>query len=107
MAGDRHLHNEILTWIASSLWFGPTPASEGIRHCEAMREEVRESPEFDAAILRHLGGLYAMVGRFDLARQLLATSNAVYADLGLTLNAATSQTKPLSSYSQGTRPLPS
>ena len=89
-AGDRHLHNEILTWIASSLWFGPTPASEGIRHCEAMREEVRESPESDAAILRHLGGLYAMVGRFDLARQLLATSNAVYADLGLTLNAATS-----------------
>ena len=89
-AGDRHLHNEILTWIASSLWFGPTPASEGIRRCEAMREEVRESPEFDAAILRHLGGLHAMVGRFDLARQLLATSNAVYADLGLTLNAATS-----------------
>jgi predicted ATPase len=91
MAGDRHLHNEILTWIASSLWFGPTPASEGIRRCEAMREEVRESPESDAAILRHLGGLHAMVGRFDLARQLLATSNAVYADLGLTLNAATSQ----------------
>ena len=91
MAGDRHLHNEILTWIASSLWFGPTPASEGIRRCEAMREEVRESPEFDAAILRHLGGLHAMVGRFDLARQLLATSNAVYADLGLTLNAATSE----------------
>ena len=56
-----------------------------------MREEVRESPESDAAILRHLGGLHAMVGRFDLARQLLATSNAVYADLGLTLNAATSQ----------------
>jgi predicted ATPase/class 3 adenylate cyclase len=89
-AGDRHLHNEILTWIASSLWFGPTPANEGIRLCEAMREEVRESPESDAAILRHLGGLHAMVGRFDLARQLLATSNAVYADLGLTLNAATS-----------------
>ena len=91
MAGDPHLHNEILTWIASSLWFGPTPASEGIRRCEAMREEVRESPESDAAILRHLGSLHAMVGRFDLARQLLATSNAVYADLGLTLNAATSE----------------
>ncbi|MFZ0208642.1 MAG: AAA family ATPase, partial [Roseiarcus sp.] len=69
MAGDPHLHNEILTWIASSLWFGPTPASEGIRRCEAMREEVRESPESDAAILRHLGSLHAMVGRFDLARQ--------------------------------------
>ncbi|TIL77744.1 MAG: hypothetical protein E5Y76_09525, partial [Mesorhizobium sp.] len=31
------------------------------------------------------------VGRFDLARQLLATSNAVYADLEVTLDAATSQ----------------
>jgi predicted ATPase/class 3 adenylate cyclase len=91
LAGDRHLHNDILTWIASSLWFGPTPAGEGIRRCELMREEVRESPESEAAILRHLAGLHAMEGRFELARQLLATSNAVYADLGLTLNAATSQ----------------
>jgi tetratricopeptide (TPR) repeat protein len=85
------VRNDILTWIASSLWFGPTPAEEGIRRCEAMRQEVSESPESDAAILRHLAGLHAMVGRFEHARQLLATSNAVYADLGLTLNAATSQ----------------
>ena len=91
MAGDWHLHNETLAWISCSLWFGPTPASEGIRRCDAIREEVRESREYDAAILRHLGGLHAMVGRFDLARQMLATSNAVYADLGLTLNAASSQ----------------
>ncbi|WP_217635988.1 ATP-binding protein [Geodermatophilus siccatus] len=90
-AGDRHVRNEILTWVASSLWFGPTPADEGVRRCEAMREEVHESPESEAAILRHLAGLHAMLGRFDLARRLLATSNAAYADLGLTLNAATSQ----------------
>ena len=69
LAGDRHEYDEILTWIASSLWFGPTPADEGIRRCEAMREEVRESPESEAAILRHLAGLHAMVGRFDLARR--------------------------------------
>jgi predicted ATPase len=90
-AGDRHLHYEILTWIASSLWIGPTPAGDGIRRCELMREAVRESPESEAAILRHLGGLHAMVDSFDIARQLLSRSNAVYADLGLTLNAATSQ----------------
>ena len=54
LAGDRHARDEILAWIASSLWFGPTPADEGIRRCEAMREEVRESPESEAAILRHL-----------------------------------------------------
>ena len=90
-AGDRHEYYEILTWIASSLWFGPTPAAEGIRRCEAMREEVRESPESEAAILRQLACLNAIVGRFALARELLATSNAAYADLGLTLYAATSE----------------
>jgi predicted ATPase/class 3 adenylate cyclase len=89
-AGDRHEYYEILTWIASSLWFGPTPADEGIRRCEAMREEVRESPESQAAILRQLACLNAIVGRFTLARELLATSNATYADLGLTLYVASS-----------------
>ena len=91
LAGDRHLHDDSLTWIASSLWFGPTPAEDGIRRCEAMHEAVRESPDSEAAILRHGACLQAMVGRFDLARQLLATSNAISADLGLTLNSASAQ----------------
>jgi predicted ATPase len=89
-AGDRHGYYESLTWIASSLWFGPTPAAEGIRRCEAMRAEVRESPESEAAILRELASLNAIVGRFAVARELLATSNATYADLGLTLQVASS-----------------
>ncbi len=92
-AGDWHEYYEILTWIASSLWNGPTPAEAGIRRCEALREEVRESPESEAAILRHLAILHAMVGRFELARELLATSNATYADLGLNLNAASSESE--------------
>jgi predicted ATPase len=90
-AGDRHEYYEILTWIASSLWFGPTPAGEGIRRCEAMRAEVRESRESEAAILRLLACLNALAGRFALARELLATSNATYADLGLTLYLAASE----------------
>ena len=64
-AGDRHEYYDTLTWIASSLWFGPTPADEGIRRCEAMLEEVRESPESQAAILRQLACLNAIVGRVD------------------------------------------
>ncbi len=91
IAGDQHLYNEILTWIASSLWFGPTPASVGIRRCKAMLKEVHNSPESEAAILRHLGGFYGMVGQFELARRLLATSNAAYAELGFKLDAAMSQ----------------
>jgi predicted ATPase len=89
-AGDRHEYYESLTWIASSLWFGPTSAAEGIRRCEAMRAEVRESPESEAAILRELARLNAIVGRFVVARELIATSNAAYADLGLTLYVASS-----------------
>ena len=90
-AGDRHEYYEILTWIASMLWFGPTPAGEGIRRCEAMLAEVRESRESEAAILRLLACLNALAGRFALARELLATSNATYADLGLTLYVASSE----------------
>ena len=90
-AGDWHEYYEILTWIASSLWFGPTPAAEGIRRCEAMRVQVGESPESEAAILRQLACLNAIVGRFAIARELIATSNATYADLGLTLYVASSE----------------
>jgi predicted ATPase/class 3 adenylate cyclase len=89
--GDRHEHHEILTWIASSLWYGPTAAPEGIRRCEAMREEVRESPESEAAILRHLACLHAIVGQFAVARELINKSNATYAELGLTLHLASSE----------------
>jgi tetratricopeptide (TPR) repeat protein len=89
-ARDAHARAEILTWIASSLWFGPTPVAKGICRCEEIRSEVSGHPESEALTLRHLAVLHAMDGRFELARSLLATSNAVFADLGLTLNAATS-----------------
>jgi predicted ATPase/class 3 adenylate cyclase len=89
--GDRHEHHEILTWIAASLWYGPTTASEGIKRCEAMREQVRESQESEAAILRHLACLYAIDGQFAVARKMIATSNASYSDLGLTLHLASSE----------------
>jgi predicted ATPase/class 3 adenylate cyclase len=89
-AGDDHARAEILSWIASSLWFGPTPVVAGIERCEEIRREVSGHLESEALTLRHLGGLHAMAGRFELARSLFATSNAVFEDLGLTLNAATS-----------------
>ena len=87
----RHAYSESLTWRASALWFGPTPAAEAIRQCEAMRADVRESPKPEAAILRQLACLNAIVGRFAIARELIAASNATYADLGLTLYVASSE----------------
>jgi predicted ATPase/class 3 adenylate cyclase len=90
-AGDDHARADSLTWIASSLWFGPTPVIEGIDRCEQIRIEVSGHLESEAQVLRHLGGLHAMNESFELASDLLATSNAVFADLGPTLaNASTS-----------------
>ena len=86
---------EILTWIASSLWFGPTPVAEAIQRCEEIRGEVSGHLDAEALTLRHLAGLHAMNGNFELARSLLAASNGVFEELGLTLNAATSQNEAL------------
>jgi predicted ATPase/class 3 adenylate cyclase len=90
LAGDEHAHAELLTWVASALWFGPTPVTEAINRCEEIRSEVSGHSESEALLLRHLGGLHAMTGNFELARSLLTESNAVFEDLGPTLNAATS-----------------
>jgi predicted ATPase len=94
-AADEHARAEILTWIASSLWFGPTTIAEGILRCEEIRREVSGHLDAEALTLRHLAGLHAMNGHFELARSLLATSNGVFDDLGLTLNAATSHNEAL------------
>jgi predicted ATPase len=56
-----------------------------------MRGLVSESQESEAAIIRHLACLYAIVGKFAVARELIAKSNATYADLGLTLHLASSE----------------
>jgi predicted ATPase len=94
-ADDEHARAEILTWIASSLWFGPTPVGVGIRRCEDILGEVSGNLDAEALTLRHLAALHAMNGHFDLARSMLAMSNDVFDDLGRSLNAATSHNEAL------------
>jgi tetratricopeptide (TPR) repeat protein len=83
-AGDEDERSEILSWVASSMFFGPTPVPEGIRRCEEIRAEVSGNPGSEAWALRSLAGLHAMDGRFELARKLLADANAIFEDLGQT-----------------------
>lgn len=89
-AGAEHERIEILGWIASSLFFGPTNVADGIRRCEAILAEVETNQAATADVLQPLAGLHAMQGRFDEARELLATSDAAFEELGLTLNSAVS-----------------
>src|SRR5262249_31613874 len=79
-AGDEDERSEILNWVASSLFFGPTPVAECIRRCDELRIEVSGNLGSEAWTLRSLAGLHAMDGRFDLARELLAASSAIFDD---------------------------
>ena len=83
-AGDEDERNEILSWVASSMFFGPTPVPEGVRRCEEIRAEVVGNPGSEGWALRSLAGLHAMVGRFELARTLLAEANEIFEELGQT-----------------------
>ena len=84
--GDARRVWEILSWLPSAALFGPTPATEGIRRCEDIREQLRGQRRAEAEIVPALAGLYAMTGRFDIAAELVAESEALLADLGFTIH---------------------
>jgi tetratricopeptide (TPR) repeat protein len=87
-AGAEHERTEILHWVANSLFLGPTHVTEAIRRCEAIRTEVGGNPSAAAHVMQSVAALHAMEGGFDRARELLASSNAMFAELGLTLTSA-------------------
>jgi predicted ATPase/class 3 adenylate cyclase/DNA-binding winged helix-turn-helix (wHTH) protein len=91
-AGAEHVRIEILGWVASSLLYGPTPVPEAIRRCDAIWSEVTGNLVALPHVLQPLAGLHAMEGRFDRARELLATSHAAFEELGLTLTSAAAHT---------------
>ena len=95
IAGAERERIELLTWVASSLFFGPTPVDEAIHSCEQIRAEVSGDTAAEAATLHPLAGLHAMGGRFALARELLATSRALLADIDPTLNSAVSHPRAI------------
>ena len=95
LAGAERERIELLTWVASSLFFGPTPVDEAIITCERIRGEVSADAAAEAATLHPLAGLHAMGGRFALARELLATSRALRADIDPTLNLAVSHPRAI------------
>jgi predicted ATPase/DNA-binding SARP family transcriptional activator len=95
IAGAERERIELLTWVASSLFFGPTPVDEAICSCEQIRAEVSGDTAAEAATLHPLAGLHAMGGRFALARELLATSQDLLADIDPTLNSAVSHPRAI------------
>ncbi len=95
LAGAEHERIELLTWVASSLFFGPTPVDQAITTCEQIRAEVSADAAAEAATLHPLAGLHAMAGRFALARELLTTSRDLLEDIDPTLNSAVSHPRAI------------
>jgi tetratricopeptide (TPR) repeat protein len=68
---------------AQALYFGPTHVAEAAARCEEYLAENAESRTLEASITGILGGLSAMLGDFDRARNLQARARAIYEELGL------------------------
>jgi tetratricopeptide (TPR) repeat protein len=84
--GDGRRLWDILSWLPSAALFGPTPATEGIRRCQEIREQLRGQRRAEAEIVPALAGLYAMTGRFEVASQLVDESETLLDDLGFTIH---------------------
>jgi predicted ATPase len=95
LAGAERERIEILTWVASSLFFGPAQRDSAIARCEQLRADVSPDVAAEAATLHPLAGLHAMGGCFELARELLASSRALLAELDPTLNSAVSHPRAI------------
>jgi serine/threonine protein kinase/tetratricopeptide (TPR) repeat protein len=100
-AGDAAAEHDILAWLASAAFFGPTPADAGVVRCEAILEQVGERPGARAQVLPSLAGLHAMKGRFDVANALVAEAEMLRAEIGDTMQGAVSHSEALVSMLEG------
>ena len=89
-AGDEEERSEILNWVASRCSSGRPRSEKGSAAASEIRAEVGGNLGAEAWTIRSLAGLHAMEGRFELARELLADGNAIFKELGQTLNSSAS-----------------
>jgi len=82
-ADDIKMAANAAAYLGSRMFFGPTLPEDGIRRCEEFREEFKGNRDLEAAMLRSIGRLEALQGRFDDARRRISESLAILEDLGL------------------------
>jgi tetratricopeptide (TPR) repeat protein len=80
--GHSILADEIRFWIAWSLWFGPTPASEGISRCDQILAEVMPGSNIGATALVMRGAMLGLQGRLAEARAEIERGRGMMHDLG-------------------------
>ena len=88
-SGDRKREIEARQLLSASIFWGPTPLSVGLPRVEAMRRDAGEDKWLESWAIRPIVGFYAMQGRFDEGRELLARARSMLEELGLPMDIAT------------------
>jgi class 3 adenylate cyclase/tetratricopeptide (TPR) repeat protein len=86
--GDRW-RSEAREFCGPALFWGPTPLDEALPRVEALLASARDEKSLTAWAIRPVAGFYAMQGRFDEARALLAEARAILEELGRTVDIQT------------------
>ena len=77
LSGDRLEESEIVVSLLNNLYRGPLPVPEGIRRCDDALRDASGNSMVEAGALAYGGGLRAMCGRFEEAREFLTRSEAL------------------------------
>jgi tetratricopeptide (TPR) repeat protein len=86
--GD-HWRSEALEFAGPAVFWGPTPLETGLPRVEAILAGAHENKSLQAWSMRPVAGFYAMQGRFDEARQVLAEAKAILEELGRRVDSET------------------
>ena len=87
-ASDVRQERRASTAYAGAALLGPTNVDEAIARCESCLEQTAGDRQSEGNLLAILGGLYAMQGSFDHARDLVTRGRALFEELDLEVEAA-------------------
>jgi class 3 adenylate cyclase/tetratricopeptide (TPR) repeat protein len=80
-AGDRVRETDALAFLGPTIFWGPTPVSEGLPRTEALLESARGRKTLESWLARPVAGFYAMQGRFDESRALLLQARSIMEEM--------------------------
>ena len=87
-AGDVRQERRAATAYAAAASLGPTLVDDAIARCESCLEQTTGDRQSEGNLLAVLGGLYAMQGAFDHARDLVVRGRGLLEEIGLDVDAA-------------------
>jgi class 3 adenylate cyclase/tetratricopeptide (TPR) repeat protein len=92
LAGAPRDETQMVTEMVSAVFYGPTPAEEGLHWLDRALRTAGPSLKVEARVRNAMAGFLAMMGRFEEARAVMTRSTELFDQLGMTLmRASTSQ----------------